>query len=262
MSDNYSGNAPSANPITLANNFQKDLYPFSAFTFDDANTDSNPDLTLNSPWRLSATISKYAPTKSVTITTSDVTLTEDDVKYIDTLILSGATTGNRTLTIPAKAKKYTVINKCTGGYNITITDGGVTAVIPALSSSETSWQTYYVANIACDGTDVYDDKSWSIVGSSSSTGAVYVKFGSRVMICLGTTDTFSVAAKTDFGKAIVFPATFSSVIACVFSTKDTSNTGLFCESANNVGVSGGTLNVKGGPSACTTALFWIVIGTY
>lgn len=208
MSDNYSGNAPSANPITLANNFQKDLYPFSAFTFDDANTDSNPDLTLNSPWRFSVTISKYAPTKSVTITTSDVTLTEDDVKYIDTLILSGATTGNRTLTIPAKAKKYTVINKCTGGYNITITDGGVTAVIPALSSSETSWQTYYVANITCDGTDVYDDKSWNIVGSSSSTGAVYVKFGDGTMEQYGYLSDISSGAT--YPRAIVFPAPFSS----------------------------------------------------
>jgi len=47
-------NNPSATRFTRANLFQKEFFPFEAFSQDDPNVAEDPVLTLNSPWQFSA----------------------------------------------------------------------------------------------------------------------------------------------------------------------------------------------------------------
>lgn len=184
MSDtsNTSGNNPSTNPITLANKFQDSFFPFSAFTFDDPNTSSVPNLNLTPPWQFSA--AHRSNVLSQAITTANVTLSVDDIYNYDTIILSGTPTAWRTLTIPQIPRHFTVVMSCTGSYGVYIStgaSGGKIATLPALSSNETTYQTYYTCEIVCDGTNVYFTQGQPIFGRTATTNG-YMKFLNGMLV--------------------------------------------------------------------------------
>lgn len=188
MSDtsNTSGNNPSTNPITLANKFQDSFFPFSAFTFDDPNTSSVPNLNLTPPWQFSA--ASKANVLELTLSSSAVTLSVSDISNYDVIILSGAITANITVTLPKIARKYDVVIACTTStatvYNITITTGatgGKTAVVPALNTYETVYGTYYTITIISTGTNIYFNREGVIAGRTSTSNG-YLKYMNGMLI--------------------------------------------------------------------------------
>jgi hypothetical protein len=88
---------------------------------------------------------------SQSITSGDVTL--PDVNGVadsgkNTLITtSGTLTGNRNLIVPTKARKYTIINNCSGAFTMTVkTSAGTGIAVPQGTTM----------NLICDGTNIIE----------------------------------------------------------------------------------------------------------
>ena len=170
---------------------------------------SDTDASLSQTQSTKGNLTYKETQKTYTITTANVSQTLTEV-LSSTIIFSGAMTAARTFTLYVDSagngsKKYTVIQSCTGGYDLTITtgaSGGLSVTLPSLSSNETTYQTYYVADIICDGTNVYLDKDWQITGFVSGKG-FYEKHGNGALICWynGLSTTASSSGSNQFGSS-------------------------------------------------------------
>lgn len=112
-------NNPPTSPLTRSNQFQKDFFPFEAFSADDPNAVEIPSLYLDDSWRLVAFVLRRRENqRAVSIVTAapSVSLVLADVLY-DTYILSGTCGVDGTLVLyPPDAdgygvKTYRIINR-------------------------------------------------------------------------------------------------------------------------------------------------------
>ena len=122
MSDTVTNpNQPPVNPLTLNQNLPKNLFPFSAFQFDDPNLTSPPVLRLKEPWQFSA----GGPVKPLTA-----------VVNADTAFnLPAIYPAQYTIYIPAA---YLKVSGATG-KNLTIQTpaGGTTVIVPLSPTGDT-----------------------------------------------------------------------------------------------------------------------------
>lgn len=112
----------------------------------DGNT-NNPEVATATPLTGWIPLDSNGVTTKTGLTNTNVTLTTLEASR-DRIILSGVLTGNINLIVPAWRKKWTVVNNCTGAFNVTIkTTSGTGIAIPA-------GLTAYVIG---DGTNVIQD---------------------------------------------------------------------------------------------------------
>jgi hypothetical protein len=116
-------------------------------------------------------------TKSVAGGAGTTTLTNDE-SYNGILIFTGALTGNRIVEVPAAAMRWSVVNKTTGGYTLTLqTPLGAGVVLP----------TDHSINAWSDGTDVLTTEPSGIwtpthtlitnLAASTSFACIYSRVG-------------------------------------------------------------------------------------
>ena len=128
-------NNPPTSPLTRANQFQKDFFPFEAFSADDPNLTENPTLFLSDAWRFVAfSLRRREYQKPISIVTAapSVVLVLADVLY-DTYILSGECGDDGTLTLyPPDSdgygvKTFRIINRLVSNdatpHTLTVTTG-------------------------------------------------------------------------------------------------------------------------------------------
>lgn len=142
------------------------------------NNTSDPD-TGGAGWTALA----FEGSKSVTITSSDVTLTTLQAAY-PVILVSGAITAARNLIFPAQVGEWIVQNNTTGAFNLTAkTASGTGVTIPQGSS----------AYIYCDGTNIYLSAGTGVQSFNGRVGTVTLN-SADVVSALG----FTPLAPTDF----------------------------------------------------------------
>jgi hypothetical protein len=115
---------------------------------------SNKEVTINEGFTIFD--KGIAGSLSKSITTADVTLTDDEARNA-IINLSGTLTGNRNLIVPARSKLYLVSNNTSGGFTVTVKTASGTGVAVTQGTR---------AFLYCDGTNVY---SAGVSGGSSSS---------------------------------------------------------------------------------------------
>jgi hypothetical protein len=114
----------------------------------------------------------------------------------ETIILTGALTADRTLTLYTDSagngtKKYKIVNKCTNSstniYKVLITtgiSGGINAKFIGVPSLASAYSTYFSGDIICDGTNVYQDSAWTL---GYNTNGYWIKHpfgtGTGILVC-------------------------------------------------------------------------------
>lgn len=111
---------------------------------------------------------------SKSITTADVTLTDDEARNA-IIILSGTLTGNRNLIVPARTKIYAVKNGTSGAFTITVKTSGGTGVVVTQGA---------FALVLCDGTNVVGLSGYLTV--EEADGSPSVKTANKVKVTNGT----------------------------------------------------------------------------
>ena len=121
------------------------------------NNTSNPD-TGGAGWTSLA----FEGSQSVTVTSSDVTLTQLQSAY-PVIIVSGTKTGNRSLIFPTIVGEWIVQNNTTGAYTLTAKTASGTGV--TLTQGESTY-------VYGDGTNIYFADSAKVASFNGRTGTV------------------------------------------------------------------------------------------